>query len=147
MQLARKLHDGSLSLPPVGEAATSAAARALRLAASQYTPVATGPLPVTAELTASAEMIADHASIAAAALRFIREQADASPQTPSRTKGGVESVGELKNAPAEEIRCGWQADAEHLGMLTWEMLREGRRVIIFCPTQEWTARTASFLAR
>ncbi|CDJ26857.1 DNA polymerase theta, putative [Eimeria mitis] len=149
LQLSRKLHDGSLSLPPVGEAATNAAARAVRLAASQYAAVATGPLLATAQVTANANMAADHASIAAGALRFIREQADASAQTPSLTRDGVgaESAGEPKGAVTEGIRCGWQTDAEHLGMLTWEMLREGRRVIIFCPTQEWTARTASFLAK
>lgn len=147
MQITRKLHDGSLSLPPVGEAATSAAAQSVRLAASQYAAVSTGSLTAGAELADSAEVVADHASIAAAALRIIREQADASLQPPSRTRGGVERATEPKQANSEGSRFGWQADAEHLGMLTWEMLREGRRVIVFCPTQEWTARTASFLAK
>ncbi|CDI86192.1 DNA polymerase theta, putative [Eimeria praecox] len=147
LQLTRKLHEGYLSLPPAAEAATSAAARALRLAASQYAAIATGPLPATAELTTNAEMVVDHASIAAAALRLIREQADAPPKVSSLVEGGVESAEESREAVAEGIRGGWQADAEHLGMLTWEMVREGRKVIIFCPTQEWTARTASFLAR
>ncbi|CDJ58028.1 DNA polymerase theta, putative [Eimeria maxima] len=147
LQITRKLHDGSLSLPPVGEAATSAAAQSVRLAASQYAAVSTGSLTAGAELADSAEVVADHASIAAAALRIIREQADASLQPPSRTRGGVERATEPKQANSEGSRFGWQADAEHLGMLTWEMLREGRRVIVFCPTQEWTARTASFLAK
>ncbi|CDJ50716.1 DNA polymerase theta, putative [Eimeria brunetti] len=113
----------------------------------KYAAAATGPLAVTAGLTSSADKVADHASIVAAALRFIREQVDASQQTAPCPREGVESTGESREAAAEDTRAGWQADAEHLGMLTWEMLREGRRVIIFCPTQEWTARTASFLAK
>lgn len=146
LQLARKLHGGSLSLLPVGDAATCAAARAVRAAAAACAAATAGLLPSTLEHTPDSS--GGHASIAASALRFLREQPDADSSVLS-SPGREEDPSRHSKAAATTVglRAGWQADAEHLGALTWEILREGRKVIIFCPTQEWTARTASFLAK
>lgn len=66
------------------------------------------------------------------------------PRSSPKHEGKV--GGEMRDSGGRVCHGGWQADAEHLGALTWEILRENRRVIIFCPTQEWTSRTAAFLA-
>ncbi|CDJ42257.1 DNA polymerase theta, putative [Eimeria tenella] len=145
LQLARKLHGGSLSLLPVGDAATCAAARAVRAAASACAAATAGLLPATLEHTADSS--GGHAFIAASALRFLREQPDADSSVLSSPGREDPSRHSKTAATTVGLRAGWQADAEHLGALTWEILREGRKVIIFCPTQEWTARTASFLAK
>ncbi|KAL8273648.1 hypothetical protein Esti_002470 [Eimeria stiedai] len=149
LKAARRLHDGSLCLPPAGDRATRAAARALMAAASASVAAAGGPgSEATQQTTSGMGASNECASLAAAALRYLRLEADSSPQgTPSSVSGRGESASRAEADKTGEPRAGWQADAEHLAALTWEVLREGRRVIVFCPTQEWTAHTASFLAK
>lgn len=143
--MTRRLHGGRLFLSSVGEAATCAAARAL--AAAACVSGAGSGIAGTQQTSSSVLPSEQHVSLSASALRLLREEACA--VTTGRTSGGQ---GPVLGVEAKEVvdgghHAGWMADAEHLGALTWEMLREGRRVIIFCPTQEWTARTASFLAK
>ncbi|XP_026191087.1 uncharacterized protein LOC34624129 [Cyclospora cayetanensis] len=152
LQSARRLHGGRLSLPPLVEAAASAAARALAAAGTAAHATASSggahqlpTVPLTASLGAGR---GKHASVVASALRCLREEADiVSPNSPPSRRAGSTGGGANGSAAAREHCCGWQEDAEHLATLTWETLRESRKVIIFCPTQEWTARTASFLAK
>ncbi|KAL8450751.1 hypothetical protein Emed_002389 [Eimeria media] len=148
LKAVRRLHEGSLSLPPAGDAATRAAARALMAAASASVAAAGAPGSQATQQTASGMGASnDCASLAAAALRYLRSEADSAPQGTPSFSGRGESATRVEADANGELRVGWQADAEHLGALTWEVLREGRRVIVFCPTQEWTARTAGFLAK
>ncbi|KAL8436442.1 hypothetical protein ACSSS7_001734 [Eimeria intestinalis] len=147
LKASRRLHEGSLCLPPAGDAATRAAARALKAAASASAAAAGGFDSEATQQTASGMGASnDCASLAAAALRFLRLE-DSSPQDTASLTGSGEFAPRVEADARGEPRAGWQADAEHLGALSWEVLREGRRVIVFCPTQEWTAHTAGFLAK
>lgn len=147
LQPARRLHGGRLCLPAVCEAATCAAAGAAA-AASAATATAVSFGAVAKQRTSTGmETGEQHASLAASALRFLREGTDATTLKLPSDNRGEKLPEDAKGAGGDGYRVGWQADEEHLGALTWEMLCEGRRVIIFCPTQEWTARTATFLAK
>ncbi|KAL8443255.1 hypothetical protein Emag_005980 [Eimeria magna] len=147
LKAVRRLHDGSLCLPPAADAATRAAARALTAAASASIAAGVPGSEATQQTASGMGALNDCASSAAAALRFLRSEADRSPQGTPSFSGRGESATRVEADANGELRVGWQADVEHLGALTWEVLREGRRVIVFCPTQEWTARTAGFLAK
>ncbi|KAL8425333.1 hypothetical protein Efla_001715 [Eimeria flavescens] len=149
LQPVRRLHDGHLRLPSVADAATRAAARSLTAAACASIAAASGSgLAATQQQTASGTPgTKGCASLAAGALRFLRTQFDNMAHCASIGRDESKPTPADNAVPSAEAQAGWQADAEHLGALTWEVLREGRRVLVFCPTQEWTARTAGFLAK
>lgn len=131
-------------MPSVGEAATCAAARALVAAAS----VSGAGSGIAGSQDTSCVLTSEqHVSLSASALRLLREEFCATTEEGIFSEQGPVRGAEAKDAVCGDHHAGWIADAEHLGALTWEMLREGRKVIIFCPTQEWTARTAGFLAK